>query len=308
MTNRRQFGVFLIVALLVGAGLPAEESSSSWEVAFNIRTAVRAGIMGEHVYSGDDTISYLEWELLPLVTVGPRIRIQSPWGTTFTGALSLPVTRRTGSMTNSDYEDPTEPLRRTRVSDHDALVDSYRSFDVALSQRLFGVGSGALFAGVGYRDRFVKMISQDGTYDYGAAAGDVTGVPITYQQYHRIPYFSVTTRIRTRADDTVLASVSVAPYVFVDALDHHHRRLLDFHDTVRGALWVQGELGISLALWGRSIEILAFGELIPETKGDTYTVDYGTNSFEGVTSPTFTDGAGISWWNAGVAVSVGFGL
>ncbi|MFP4377827.1 MAG: omptin family outer membrane protease, partial [Spirochaetales bacterium] len=176
MTNRRQFGVFLIVALLVGAGLPAEESSSSWEVAFNIRTAVRAGIMGEHVYSGDDTISYLEWELLPLVTVGPSIAFFTRFNTEARVTIELPVFRATGQMTDADYLDPTDRSTPTKLSTHRALVDSHRTVDVSLKQTIASNEQAAILVGLGYVDRFVKLIGYEGEFDYGSVSGDVTGV------------------------------------------------------------------------------------------------------------------------------------
>jgi outer membrane protease len=297
----------VLVLVLVATSQVAGAEPRSWKVDVEVSTGLRAGVMGEYVYASMSTLSNLRWELLPLITVGTGVVMQTPWGTQVSGTVAFPANRYAGHMTNSDYEDPSDPSIRTRVSRHNAFVDSYRSVNGELSQDVLSAGIGNFAVGVGYRDRFVKMIAQDGTYDYGTTSGDVSGVAITYQQHHRIPYALVSARARSTDDFEVVTKLSMAPYIFVDALDHHHRRLLDFHDTVRGAYWIEGEVGLAFTLWGQSVEITGFGEFIPETKGDTYTVDYNTNSFEGVTGPTVFDGAGISWWNAGVYVTLRYG-
>ena len=47
-----------------------------------------------------------------------------------------------------------------------------------------------------------------------------------------------------------------------------------------------------------------FGEIIPETRGDTYTVDHTSDSFQGTTGPTFTEEAEVSWWTAGLTTGM----
>jgi len=310
MTRPSRFALILAVALTATARSSATEAAETsgnpdWSLGLSLSTGVAAGIMGEYVYSGTRTLSYLDWQLMPIVTIGAGMEGTAPWGTRVGASVSLPVTRVTGTMTNSDYEDPVDPSNRTRVSYHTAIVDAYRDLDVWLSQRFASDPYSTALLGVGYRDRFVKMIAQDGTYDYGATSGDLTGVGITYEQHQRIPYIIVAGE--STGPTQLTASVSFSPYVMVDALDHHHRRLLDFHDTVRGAWWFSVEIGAAFELAGQRIEIAGFGEIIPETRGETYTVDYTTDSFAGTTSVTFTDGAGVSWWAAGLRVSLPFG-
>jgi len=309
--NRMRACILIIMAAVTGLGLKAEEStkeSSAWEIALNIRTTIRAGIMGEHVYSGDDTLSHLEWELLPLVTVGPSIAFFTRFNTEARLTIELPVFRATGQMTDADYLDPTDRSTPTKLSTHHALVDSHRAVDVSLKQTVASSEKAAILIGLGYVDRFVKMIGYEGEFDYGSLSGEVTGVPITYQQHHRIPYLSLSIRSDPRMESGLGLSLEVSPYVLVDAVDHHHLRLIDFFDTVRGARWFRGEIGISMRLLGQRVELAGFGEIIPETRGETYSVKYTEGSFVSNTSPTTLNGAGISWWNAGISASIRFGL
>ncbi len=310
MTRPGRIALILAVALTAISQSPATEISDTsetpdWNLELALSTGAIAGIMGEYLYSGLRTLSYLDWQLMPLVTMGAGIEGTAPWGTRLGASATLPLTRISGTMTDSDYEDPLAPLNRTKVSYHTAIVDTYRDLDVWLSHRVDFDPSGSMVFGVGYRDRLVKMIAQDGTYDYGAESGDVTGVGITYEQHQRIPYVLVAAE--SAGAEQLSATVSFSPYVCVDALDHHRRGLLDFYDTVRGAWWFSLEIGGSFELAGRRIEIAGFGEIIPETRGNTYTVDYSSDWSEGTTSPTFTDGAGVSWWTAGLCVSLPFG-
>ncbi len=303
--NRFRRPMLVIVVALAAFSRSVATEHASWTLDVSLSTSSSAGVMGEYVYSEDRVVSYLDWQLVPLITLGAGIEGSAPWGTRLGARAALPLGRASGVVTNSDYEDRNEPAHRTRVSYHTANIDTYRDLDSWLTQPLVSGRAGFVAIGIGYRDRFVRMTAQDGTYDYGATAGEVTGVPITYEQHHRFAYAVLLAESVGKLRLT--ASVSFAPYVFVDALDHHHRRLLDFHDTIREARWLSAEIGASFELAGQTIEIAGFGELMPETRGDTYTVDYTGDSFVGTTSATSTDGAGVSWWQAGLRVSLPYG-
>jgi outer membrane protease len=134
MTRPIRIALVLAVALTAISQSPATElpetsGNPDWNLELFLSTGAIAGIMDEYVYSGSRTLSYLDWQLMPLVTVGAGIRGAAPWGARVGVRATLPLTRVSGTMTNSDYDDPLAPTNATRISHHTAIVDTYRDLD-----------------------------------------------------------------------------------------------------------------------------------------------------------------------------------
>lgn len=328
----RAYLVGLIPALLIGltagpllaqsrdsapADQSPEQASSSkrnYPIALlSTSVGVDAGIMGEYVYVEDSpgdvaTISYLEWELLPLATTGVSLDLRPFHFLSVGGEARFPLTRRTGSMENSDYLNSLDRSERTHFSEHTAVVDSFRDFRIDLSGildlRELGDLPAAVGLGLRYRDRFVKMHALNGFYDYPDSSGDVTGVPITYEQHQRALLGRISAELSPLPTFGLSASVAFSPFTRVDALDHHHRRLLDFIDTLeQGMLWevdASGEVGLG----DRSaLVVKASWVHLPEQGATTQTRSYTSDPLSGVLFAADPGGAGVSYNTWGLSVS-----
>jgi outer membrane protease len=244
------------LAPVLGAQVSLEASTS---------TGILIGTSREIVLLGTYIESQLDWAMQPLVFTGSELRVSTPEGLRASIEVRSGVPGRTGRITDKDFLNYDGEV--THYSEHDCftegalLLDAQFGWQFTLSDR-FAVEP---FAGFSLM-RF-KWTARDGYLQYPPESYpgpytpwnpqttpviDVYGTGIVYQQNWFIPMAGV--RATLRFDDRLEAALALgfSPFLWMNDLDNHELRLLDFVGTMSGGFLLDPSLEVSWRLGQRA--------------------------------------------------------
>jgi outer membrane protease len=260
-------------------------------------TGVLLGHAEEIVYKSSNTDTYLSqllWDLKPLVYLGSnlslsRVLLLDGLGAVADLSIKFGIPMASGTMEDRDWLKETDIL--TNFSSHDAYIQSALLLDIAGGISIPIVQTVAIKALVSFSYMRFSWNAKDGTGRYMKQNKDGDylenewyrltwqGTVISYEQAWVIispglglswPFF------RTLGLDFRFFT---SPLVFVNGLDIHIERKLQFSDTLRWGLYLEPVLDFSFNPT-RYISLILHGSwrYITGTRGDTVTTSTVSNS------------------------------
>jgi outer membrane protease len=310
----------LLVCLLILAGpLSAQQSRaegnkgrSVFGLGFDITSGFMHGTAFEYVYQDNKQLSRLEWEehFVPYINLRGVFSVSDFF---ISGSARGAVPLKSGQMRDYDYL-LAGSTALTNYSEHDAMLDYHFDFGGAAGYR-FHRKRFELEPAFGYAYTARKWSAKDGFMQYassGALQGNETKTPlsgygITYDQ--KISYFHLSLRAGYLFFDRLLVSVNGAfiPYLWIETLDHHVLRSLEFYDTMKGG--TGGSAGLSLRYMpfsGAAWSILGgfTWEKIPELRGESSYRSVGVNKPSEFTADSAQSGFESEIWDVFLGVNV----
>jgi outer membrane protease len=279
-------------------------SAPSLFAQVSLETTTSAGFMvgtsREIVLSGSYIVSQLDWAMRPLVFTGSGLIASTPGGMRASLEVQAGVPGKTGRITDKDFLNGDGVV--THYSEHDSFTEGALLLDARIG-RQFALGERFTiepFAGFSVM-RF-KWTARDGFLQYPPESSpdytpwdpqttpvvSVYGTGIVYQQTWYIP--AVGARATLRFGDSMEAALALgfSPYLWMNDLDNHEMRLLDFVGTLSGGLLLDPSLGVSWRLSPRSRLSLDLGyRIIWGLTGDTLMIGAGV---QGDTGPELDPG------------------
>jgi outer membrane protease len=258
----------------------------------SLETTTSAGVLvgtsREIVLSGSYIVSQLDWAMRPLVFTGSGLRASTPEGLRASLEVLAGVPGKTGRITDKDYLNRDAEV--THFSAHDSftegalLLDARIGWQFALGER-FTIEP---FAGFSLM-RF-KWTARDGYLQYPPEGSppytpwnpqtttkvDVFGTGIVYQQTWYIPAVGVRAALRFGDSMEAALALGFSPYLWMNDLDNHELRLVDFVGTLTGGRLLDPSLEVSWRLGSRSRLSLDLGyRIIWGLVGDTLAIGAG---------------------------------
>jgi len=296
--------VFPSKLLAAAAAILVVLSAPGLHAQVSLETTTSAGVLlgtsRELVLSGSYIVSQLDWAMRPLVFTGSGLRASTPEGLRASLEVLAGVPGKTGRITDKDFLNGDGEV--THFSEHDSFTEGALLLDARIG-RQFALGERFTiepFAGFSLM-RF-KWTARDGYLQYppeGSAPFTpwdpqatpmvfVFGTGIVYQQTWYIP--AVGARATLRFGDNMEAALALgfSPYLWMNDLDNHEMRSLDFAGTLSGGLMLDPTLGVTWRLSPRSRLSLDLGyRVIWGLTGDTLMTGTGV---EGDTGPELDPG------------------
>jgi outer membrane protease len=299
MQRKASLTAAMILSLFVmsrGISFASEDTG----LRFLVISGMEAGKLGEYVYSGTHTLSYLEWEILPAGSIGIDLQYNASrgWfaGIGFTGYIPW----KTGTMEDRDWETG-DPNDATKFSSHDAfLVGGYRA-DVRAGFRLRSEGPVKMSLFLGYLQSWYFMEGRDGYREYppGTERVYVEGTVIDYSQLYLVPHAGLMMEGPLGRRSSLIFTARFTPFTICYAVDNHYRRdpPLQFHDLMQHGIFAELSLGWFFEHAPKRAFFLGAGlRVVPEFRGDYYYIETDTGDTYGI----YKNGAGASLFLLGV--------
>ena len=263
---------------------------SSFSMGMYASTGVTLGVVGEYVYSGKKKISYLDWDLMPMVYAGGGIEALIKKRLAIGFGFWLAVNKTAGSLEDFDWNSSSV---MTNYSWHINNIIAAYFGECRITWTFSPLTSLNILAGAGYRAKYFSFMATDGYLEYPPGSNKVylSGNGISYVQMNHIPFLLAELRYRIIKNLKFSASVAYSPCVVTDAIDTHYFRGLIFHDQIAGAQYIALHLGLHLDLSGVILNLRAAFENTFETTGSTQITDMTT----GGSSATYPGMSGISY-------------
>lgn len=278
--------------------IPDSNQQNRNSVSFSLETGLMNGNIGEYVYSGDNKISELKWDIKPLIYVGNVIKAKFKNNISAGLGYWFNVNSRAGNISDTDRGSAGEIIK---YSDHESVIVTARFFDVfagydfILSDRLRLTP----LAGYNYKQFILEArngYSEDvstGTHYYSS------GVFIQYDQKYQIPYAGIAVLYGFIPDLSVTLSGTFSNMLFCRAEDNHVSGVQVFYDNFEWGRYYSVAAAVEWFLGDRLSLAASFGYYaVRELRGDTYSMNKNTGS----KSMIYKNGAGISFKSADLRV------
>jgi outer membrane protease len=257
--SSRALPAMAMLAILAAPGLGAQ---------VNLEASTSAGVLigtsREIVLQGTYIVSQLDWAMQPLVLAGSELRVSTPEGLRASLEVRSGVPGNTGRITDKDYLNGDGKV--THYSEHDnftegaLLLDARLGWQFALGER-FTIEPFAGFSLMRFkwtaRDGYIQY-DPASTYPYPywdaqtTAKTRVYGTGIIYQQNWYIPVAGVRATLRFGDRAEAALALGFSPYLWMNDLDNHELRQLDFVGTMSGGFLLDPSLGVSWHLSTRA--------------------------------------------------------
>jgi outer membrane protease len=284
--------MLLVMAALVGLAAPGLCAQVSLETSTS--AGVLVGTSREIVLSGLYVMSQLDWAMKPLVFVGSELRASTPEGLRASLEVRSGVPGKTGRITDKDFLNWDGDV--THYSEHDSftegalLLDARLGWQFVLGDR-FTVEPFAGFSLMRFkwtaRDGFLQY-PPESSYPYTpwnpqtTTKADVYGTGIVYQQTWYIPMAGMRATLRFGDRMEAAFALGFSPYLWMNDLDNHELRQLDFVGIMSGGFLIDPSLEVSWRLGPRSRLSLDLGyRIIWGLVGDTLEIGTGTGGSPG---------------------------
>ncbi len=215
------------------------QENSFYDFSLETNLLLQTGVVDELVFENNLPLSKLKWRqyVTPLVNITYNARLSSVF---LKSQVTSAIPIKSGILEDFDYLSFSDTV--THYSKHDLYVDKSFSFDVQVSYRFKLTQKINIHPLVGFTYQNRKFTARDGYLQYpnvGEPWSDtlpitpLSGSSISYEQTILSPYVGVE-NILIFNDLMVNAGLSFFPFVYVDALDNHYLRQVQFYDEMRG--------------------------------------------------------------------------
>ncbi len=308
----------LIAATSLGAQVSFETSTSA---------GVLLGTSREIVLDGAYKVSELDWPMQPLVLAGSRLLATMPAGVRASLEVEYGVPGKTGLITDKDFLNGDGVV--THFSEHDSFAEGALLLDARIGKDI-SLGAGFTLAPfVGFSLMRFAWTARDGYLQYppeGSAPFTpwnprttprdlVYGTGIVYQQTWYIPEAGMRAGIGFGGSLEVALALDVSPYLWMNDLDNHEMRQLDFVGTMKGGLLADPSLEVAFRLGPRARLSLGVDyRIIWGLRGDTLEIGAGVDGVPGPSgllpgqSIRFTGASGASYDALGAVLSLDLSL
>ncbi len=239
MKNKKHF--LIIVCTLSLFGIIFSSDAKIYDFSLETNFNAQMGVVNELVYKENgDVLSKLAWKqyITPQINLIYNARVNSVF---FNAQLTSSIPLNSGIMEDFDYETSVKDAV-TKYSIHDLTVDKSFAFKLHVAYRFNVTNSYKIQPLVGFSYQNRMFTAHDGYYQY-APDGQLwdeslskvalTGAGISYEQTIMYPFVGFENIFYVK-DVICNVSLSFFPYIFVDALDNHYLRTLQFYDKMRG--------------------------------------------------------------------------
>ncbi|MCX7031455.1 MAG: omptin family outer membrane protease [Spirochaetes bacterium] len=297
--SSRALPAMAALAILAAPGLGAQvslEASTSAGVLF--------GTSREIVLQGTYIVSQLDWAMQPLVFSGSELRASTPAGLRASLEVRSGVPGNTGRITDKDFLNYDGEV--THYSEHDSFTEGALLLDARLGWQFVLGDRFAVEPFTGFSLMRFKWTARDGFLQYPPESSypytpwdpletkvRVYGTGIVYQQTWYIPVAGVQATLRFGDRMDAALTLGFSPYLWMNDLDNHELRQLDFVGTVSGGFLLDPSLGVSwrISLRARLSLDLSY-RIIWGLVGDTLMIGTGV---EGSSGPELDPGEWIRY-------------
>jgi len=216
-------------------------TSSDIEVELKIESGYSIRDIEEKVFENDNQISRLDWQNVQVPQIGLNFDMRLK-KVGFAGILKTMIPIKSGILEDYDYLSSSDKII-TNYSKHDIYVDK----DYELQLKIYLQNN--LIEDTYYLNPFIrltynnfKITARDGFLQYPEVNGSewdgsekklyLTGEIISYEQSIFLPNFGFKNILRFNNFYTLTISGSYSPFIFVDSLDSHYLRLIQFYDVM----------------------------------------------------------------------------
>jgi outer membrane protease len=310
--RRVSFSTLLVAAMVVLAAIAAPGLGAQVSLETSTSAGVLFGTSREIVLDSTYVVSQLDWAMKPLVFSGSELRATTPAGLRASLGVRAGVPGNTGRITDKDY------LNYDGVVTHDSEHDCFTEGALLLDARLgWQFAFGDRFAVEPFADFSVmrfKWTARDGYLQYPPESSYpytpwnplttpriyVYGTGIVYQQTWYIPIAGVRATLRFGDSMDGALALGFSPYLWMNSLDNHEMRQLDFVETVSGGLLLDPSLAVSWRISPRARLSLDLSyRIIWGLVGDTLVIGTGVS---GVPGPELDPGERVRYsGSAGVS-------
>ena len=321
LSGSSRAAVLALLTMLAAHGVEAQVSLEA-----STSAGVLVGTSREIVLFGTYIESELDWAMQPLAFTGSELRVSAPTGLRASLEVRSGIPGKTGRITDRDFLNNNGVV--THYSEHDCFTEGALLLDARLGWR-FALGrlvDVEPFAGFSLM-RY-KWTARDGFLQYPPEAGPlytpwdpqaprirVYGTGIVYQQTWYIPVAGVRATIRLSDRLDVGLSLGFSPFLWMNDLDNHELRLLDFVGTLSGGFLLDPSLDVSWRLADRARLSLDLSyRAIRGLVGDTLIIGTGVGVLPGPGGLApgewnlYQDSAGASFDSVGIALSLELSL
>jgi len=277
----------IIITTLAVLGTPSVSAQVNLEASTT--TGVLIGTSRELVIDGSYIVSQLDWAMKPLVFTGSELRASTPSGFLACIEVRSGVPGDTGRITDKDFLNYNGDV--THYSEHDCFTEGALLLDARLGWN-FPLGDRiAVEPFAGFSVMRFKWTARDGYLQYPpqpypgpytpwnpqtTPKVKVYGTGIVYQQTWYIPLAGVEAGIKLGDQFRAALALGFSPYLWMNDLDNHELRLVDFQGTLSGGLLLDPSLALSWRLSERSRLSLDVGyRIIWGLEGDTLAIGAG---------------------------------
>jgi outer membrane protease len=245
----------VVIAALAILRAPNVSAQVSLEVSTS--AGVMLGTSREIVLDGSYVLSQLDWAMQPLFFTGSELRASTPEGMRASLEVRSGVPGRTGRITDKDWANYDGVL--THYSEHDCFTEGALLADARVGWEFTRGEKFSIEPFAGFSLMRFKWTARDGFLRYDPAVGFpypaydpvtspkflVFGTGIVYQQTWYIPVAGV--RGTLRFSDTMDArfQLGFSPFMWMNDLDNHELRLLDFWGYMSGGVLLDPSVAVS---------------------------------------------------------------
>lgn len=294
-------------------GETAEREKNSFSIS--VETGVSGGKTEEIVYENGNLLSLLEWQ----EAANPFIKTTFGWeyffkapekGPSFFAELGLKAVLPVilGLITDYDYSPEGET---SCYSLHNSKLEKHIEGNISAGAK-FPIGHFALSGALGffYRTRLFRGLNGYTQYPASGEAWTgneekkyVSGTILSYHQDYYLPALIIKGVYNFTGNISAGISGVYFPYGFMNAVDSHHLRNVEFYDYVKAIMGVRADLFFNLKFAGSKNKIfsnlaLVFNyEFLYGGKGTNYQNYTGNYSGEAVLIPGVTPKTKSSAWS-----------
>ncbi len=282
----------------ISSGVAQIDDGSPVITSISLQLGILNGISKELIYSKNEKISEIDWELQPLYFTGLELNTRFFRKFNLNFGFWTGINKNTGKVNNYDYANST----LSGFSQQHNTVERFRIFDSNASYT-YRISNDLSLSGIlGYNYMNLKMLAHDGYIQYtmGSAAKPFYGTGIMLEQTIYIPYIGLGVTYIFEWP-VYLQFVSLySPYVSSNETDYHVQRRIEIYSTIKSGSYISIICSAGWKFSSDTLLILTSEYTEIETaRGSSYTM----NVLTGVKSPGFSETSSLFFTDISIRIS-----